>query len=522
MAHDTGDADIGDVHYEVPLEGRQIGGRDLRSKTDPLGRDIDNFLRNLFGGEEVGRQPTPNLGVLPQAPTRGVNGDVRINDVNRIRAALNIPVPPIANELNLTDEVVAPISSTFTGDEQTPAQTPVGASRGGPRKLLVPPTPPTSTNVAATTNAAQQQAPVVAPPVTTENQAARLADPSQQISGPGSPGARSAADLLNTYGLGTGAAEDTSATPIPPSLPTAARVSPANVVTPPVPETLMEPRPPGDPTTAPISAAEILPTTDQIPAAPDTTQALVEAGTPNTPVGTVASPEASEDINIKRSVPIGEGEQGGQSPTSAGRLISQFGEGLVRELSKLAPDVSALIPGGPLLSRLSQALPGKGTAVGLSDLLKGESGSAEANVPSGAPTAPGVSDNILDNFDDEFYTAPRTAPPLPTGREDELAAIRGRRGTPDIAPALPGSASDIATAAFAAPDAPGAFDPETGIATLDPNDTDGIIALANSLADASEAQRAGVLNSLDQETKIAVLARLDEMDQITQAGGDID
>jgi hypothetical protein len=421
------------------------------------------------------------------------------------------------------------------------------------------------------------------PPVTTGNQAAILADPSQQISGPESPGAKSAAAFLNRFGLETGTAEDTSTTPIPPSPPTAAGALPDIVG-----ENVPYGSPGGafyhpdklpnyDPASAPISAAEILPTTPQTPdavvneanaileanpqlfemqgndlawalqdltedsvlgrdillyihklvtdqpATPDPAQVLVEEGTPNTPVGTVASPEASEDINIKRPVPIGEGEQGGQSPNSAGRLIKQFGEGLVRELSKLAPKVSAvpLHLGGPLLSKLSQALPGKGTGVGLSDLLKGESGSAEANVPSNVPTAPSVSDNILDNFDDEFYTAPRTAPPLPPGREDQLAAIKGRRDTPINAPALPGSPSDIATAAFAAPDAPGGFDPETGTATLDPNDEAGILALANALADATEAQRAGILNSLDDQTRDAVLLRLDEMDESVQAGGDI-
>ena len=40
------------------------------NKINPLGRDIDNFLRNLLGGEDVGGKPTPNLGVLPQAPTQ--------------------------------------------------------------------------------------------------------------------------------------------------------------------------------------------------------------------------------------------------------------------------------------------------------------------------------------------------------------------------------------------------------------------------------------------------------------------
>ena len=40
------------------------------NKTDPLGRDIDNFLRNIFGGEDVGGKTT-SMGVLPQAPALG-------------------------------------------------------------------------------------------------------------------------------------------------------------------------------------------------------------------------------------------------------------------------------------------------------------------------------------------------------------------------------------------------------------------------------------------------------------------
>ena len=48
-------------------------------KTDPLGRGIDNFLRNLLGGEGVGGQPTEMLGIMPQAPALGspVTGQLR-------------------------------------------------------------------------------------------------------------------------------------------------------------------------------------------------------------------------------------------------------------------------------------------------------------------------------------------------------------------------------------------------------------------------------------------------------------
>jgi len=82
MAHDTGDADIGDVHYEVPVDA-------AGNKTNALGRWLDNLGRGALGGEGVGGQPTDILGVLPQAPTRGVNGDISIEDLNRMREAMS-------------------------------------------------------------------------------------------------------------------------------------------------------------------------------------------------------------------------------------------------------------------------------------------------------------------------------------------------------------------------------------------------------------------------------------------------
>ena len=57
----------------MPLtsQGESIPYDDQGNKTDPTGRSIDNFLRNLLGGEGVGGSPTPNLGILPQAPALG-------------------------------------------------------------------------------------------------------------------------------------------------------------------------------------------------------------------------------------------------------------------------------------------------------------------------------------------------------------------------------------------------------------------------------------------------------------------
>jgi hypothetical protein len=201
---------------------------------------------------------------------------------------------------------------------------------------------------------------------------------------------------------------------------------------------------------------------------------------------------------------------------------------------------------------------------------------APVTAPNEVPPVSGASDNILDNFDakvtDRNMAQLQNMPPLPTGRADQLAALRGQIDDPNTAsrapaPSLPGpqtqnkselnvdpatlgedqtlalgrhpyplgapvdsdtahiSLEDIVPTTDQIPDAvrnlPG-FNAETGVVTLDPNDPNAIIALANALAGASQAQRAGVLNKLDDVTKQEVLAKLTNMDQIAQAGGDID
>jgi hypothetical protein len=64
MAHPG--SDTNGTHYDQGIPYDEQG-----NKTDPTGRRIDNFLRDLFGGEGVGGSPTPNLGILPQAPALG-------------------------------------------------------------------------------------------------------------------------------------------------------------------------------------------------------------------------------------------------------------------------------------------------------------------------------------------------------------------------------------------------------------------------------------------------------------------
>jgi hypothetical protein len=74
MAHDTGDADIGDVHYD---QGIPYGDPQGRTPQKPEGYEgIDNWLRNLLGGDPLtqaeGGKPTNILGVLPQSPTQQI------------------------------------------------------------------------------------------------------------------------------------------------------------------------------------------------------------------------------------------------------------------------------------------------------------------------------------------------------------------------------------------------------------------------------------------------------------------
>jgi len=58
---------------EVPnAESNEVPLDRAGNKINPLGRSVDNALRNLFGGEGVGGDPTPILGVLPQAPPNPV------------------------------------------------------------------------------------------------------------------------------------------------------------------------------------------------------------------------------------------------------------------------------------------------------------------------------------------------------------------------------------------------------------------------------------------------------------------
>ena len=88
MAHDTGDADINGEHYDQGIPYGVPG----KIPQKPEGYEgIDNWLRNLLGGDPLtqaeGGKPTDILGILPQSPTRGVNGDVRVSDVNRMLAA---------------------------------------------------------------------------------------------------------------------------------------------------------------------------------------------------------------------------------------------------------------------------------------------------------------------------------------------------------------------------------------------------------------------------------------------------
>ena len=73
MAQTYGDLDPNAMpdmyHEEVPSTLSTQVPLDIQgNKINPLGRGIDNALRSALGGEGVGGDPTPILGVLPQVP----------------------------------------------------------------------------------------------------------------------------------------------------------------------------------------------------------------------------------------------------------------------------------------------------------------------------------------------------------------------------------------------------------------------------------------------------------------------
>jgi hypothetical protein len=120
MAHDTGDADIGDEHYDQGIPYGDPKGRTPQN-IDPT---IDNWLRSLFGGDPrtqaEGGKPTDVLGVLPQSgPQLGAQP----------RPQTNVPIfPPgldergedIAEDADITRAFV-PSGDPFTEDDNLPA-----------------------------------------------------------------------------------------------------------------------------------------------------------------------------------------------------------------------------------------------------------------------------------------------------------------------------------------------------------------------------------------------------------------
>jgi hypothetical protein len=123
MAHDTGDADIGDVHYDQGIPYGDPQGRTPQKPEGSVGVDIDNWLRSLFGGDPrtqaEGGKPTDVLGVLPQSPTLGAQP----------RPQTNVPIfPPgldergedIAEDADITRAFV-PSGDPFTEDDNLPA-----------------------------------------------------------------------------------------------------------------------------------------------------------------------------------------------------------------------------------------------------------------------------------------------------------------------------------------------------------------------------------------------------------------
>jgi hypothetical protein len=80
------------------------------NKTNEMGRGIDNFLRNLLGGEGVGGNPTPGMGILPQAPALGSAASGIPKGIQNTPApqlgGLNVPRKPTIPNQTLGSEFI--------------------------------------------------------------------------------------------------------------------------------------------------------------------------------------------------------------------------------------------------------------------------------------------------------------------------------------------------------------------------------------------------------------------------------
>jgi|TARA_R110000823_G_C15738154_1_gene480496 hypothetical protein len=124
---------------EVPnAESNEVPLDRAGNKINPLGRSVDNALRNLFGGEGVGGDPTPILGILPQAPPNPVmtnmgktmgspvdifpRGQDDGSDDDSIDAMINRIVPefpanPMQDELIAQDNIALETSLDAGGED---------------------------------------------------------------------------------------------------------------------------------------------------------------------------------------------------------------------------------------------------------------------------------------------------------------------------------------------------------------------------------------------------------------------
>ena len=103
------------------------------NKTNEMGRGIDNFLRNLMGGEGVGGSPTSNLGILPQASPMGAPKLGSAASGTNLGATGNLSNAPSGDPFNESDngKVLANAGNTRDYDATIALQNKLNAQGAG-------------------------------------------------------------------------------------------------------------------------------------------------------------------------------------------------------------------------------------------------------------------------------------------------------------------------------------------------------------------------------------------------------
>ena len=103
------------------------------NKTNEMGRNIDNFLRNLLGGEGVGGSPTPGMGILPQSYPMGSPKLGSAASGTNLGATANLGSVPIHDPYNESDngKVLANAGNTRDYDATIALQNKLNAQGAG-------------------------------------------------------------------------------------------------------------------------------------------------------------------------------------------------------------------------------------------------------------------------------------------------------------------------------------------------------------------------------------------------------